>query len=277
VQRLPQGFVYTLLTLVWNMYSLSCLRYGCPPRLPFGGHPGPLMTPPRIPKAIAYIRVSTARQGRSGLGLEAQRAAIEAYARHDSFEVLQEYIEVETGAGTRREALERRPKLDAALRHARRLHVPLIVAKLDRLSRDVNFISGLMAQRVELIVADLGRQSDPFVLHIWAALAQKERELISTRTKAALAAAKARGVRLGRHSKRELRSMGKKGNAVVSAAASARDEAVRWAVEPLYDQGLTLRAIADKLNERKVLPARGDTWHASTVGNTVRRLGLIRE
>lgn len=155
--------------------------------------------------------------------------------------------------------------------------MPLIVAKLDRLSRDVAFISALMAQRVEFIVAELGRQPDAFVLHVWASLAQKERELISTRTKAALAAAKARGVRLDRRSKRDLRSIGKIGNAVVSAAASARDEAVRWAVEPLYQQGMTLRAIADKLNERKVLPARGDTWHASAVGHTVRRLGLIRE
>jgi DNA invertase Pin-like site-specific DNA recombinase len=233
------------------------------------------MTPPRIPKAIAYIRVSTTRQGRSGLGLEAQQAAISAYAAQDGFELLQVYTEVQTGAGS--DALERRPQLAAALKHARRLHVPLVVAKLDRLSRDVAFISSLMAQRVEFIVAELGRQSDAFVLHVWASLAQKERELISARTKAALAAAKARGVRLGRRSKRELRGIGKMGNAVVSAAASARDEAVRWAVEPLYTQGMTLRAIAAKLNERKVLPARGDTWHASAVGNTVRRLGLSRE
>lgn len=232
------------------------------------------MTASRIPKAVAYIRVSTARQGRSGLGLEAQRAAIEAYARQDGFEVLEVYVEVETGSGS--DALDRRPQLAAALKHSRRLHVPLLVAKLDRLSRDVAFVSALMAQRVEFIVAELGRQSDAFVLHVWASLAQKERELISTRTKAALAAAKARGVRLGRRSKRELRSIGKIGNAVVSAAASARDDAVRWAIEPLFTQGLTLRAIADKLNERKVLPARGDTWHASAVGNTVRRLGLRR-
>jgi len=101
--------------------------------------------------------------------------------------------------------------------------------------------------------------------------------MISDRTKAALAAAKARGVRLGRRSKRELRAIGKLGNAAVSAAAAARDEAVRWAVEPLFAQGLTLRAIADKLNQRKVLPAKGDTWHASSVGNVCRRLRLARE
>jgi DNA invertase Pin-like site-specific DNA recombinase len=219
--------------------------------------------------------VSTARQGRSGLGLEAQEESISAYARRDGFELIETYTEVQTGAGS--DALERRPQLAAALKHARRLHVPLVVAKLDRLSRDVNFISGLMTQRVELIVADLGRQSDQFVLHIWAALAQKERELISTRTKAALAAAKARGVRLGRRSKRELRSIGKIGNAAARDAAAARDEAVRWAIEPLFTQGLTLRAIAAKLTERKVLSARGDTWHAGAVGNTVRRLGLSRE
>jgi DNA invertase Pin-like site-specific DNA recombinase len=232
------------------------------------------MTPPRIPKAIGYVRVSTTRQGRSGLGLEAQQAAIAAYAAQDGFEVLEVYTEVQTGAGS--DALERRPQLAAALRHARRLHVPLIVAKLDRLSRDVAFVSALMAQRVEFIVAELGRQSDAFVLHVWASLAQQERKMISDRTKAALAAAKARGVRLGRRSKRELRAIGKIGNAAVSAAAAARDEAVRWAVEPLYQQGLTLRSIADKLNERKVLPAKGDTWHASAVGNVVRRLELSR-
>jgi len=233
------------------------------------------VTPPRIPKAIGYIRVSTARQGRSGLGLEAQQAAIVAYVRQDGFELVETYTEVQTGAGS--DALERRPQLAAALKHARRLHLPLVVAKLDRLSRDVAFISALMAQRVEFIVAELGRQSDAFVLHVWASLAQKERELISSRTKAALAAANARGVRLGRRSKRELRSIGKMGNAAVRDAAAARDEAVRWAIEPLFAQGLTLRAIAAKLTERKVLPARGDAWHASAVGNTVRRLGLSRE
>jgi DNA invertase Pin-like site-specific DNA recombinase len=134
-----------------------------------------------------------------------------------------------------------------------------------------------MAQGVEFIVAELGRQSDAFVLHIFASLAQKERELISTRTKAALAAARARGVRLGRRSRRELRAIGRLGSSALSAAAAARDEAVRWALEPLVEKGMTLRAIADTLNERKVLPARGDTWHASSVGNVVRRLKLRGE
>jgi DNA invertase Pin-like site-specific DNA recombinase len=249
--------------VVWNVYK-GKERWHSP------------AVPALIPKAIAYIRVSTARQGRSGLGIEAQQAAIANYAAQDNFEVSQTYTEIETGAGGAREALERRPQLAAALRHARRLHVPLIVAKLDRLSRDVAFISALMAQNVEFIVTELGRQSDAFVLHIFASLAEKERELISARTKAALGAARARGVKLGRSSRGELATIGKLGSAALSAAASERDENIRWALEPLHAAGLTLRAIAATLNQRKVLPARGDTWYASSVGNAVRRLGLRR-
>ena len=154
--------------------------------------------------AIAYCRVSTREQGASGLGLEAQRAAIEAFAEREGIEVAQWYAEVETGKGSN--ALERRPQLASALSSAKKLKVPVLVAKLDRLSRDVHFISGLMAQRVEFIVTDLGRQADPFVLHLFAALAEKERQLISQRTKAGLAAAKARGTKLGSAARPALQS-----------------------------------------------------------------------
>src|SRR5580704_10145556 len=145
--------------------------------------------------AIGYVRVSTSAQGRSGLGLEAQRAAIVRFASAEGLDVTEVYQEIETGSGA--DALDRRPQLAAALKAARRAKAPVLVAKLDRLSRDVHFISGLMSHRVEFVVCELGRQSDPFVLHLYAALAEKERSMISARTKAGLAAAKARGTKLG--------------------------------------------------------------------------------
>src|SRR4051794_14475182 len=123
-----------------------------------------------MPVAVAYRRVSSARQGRSGLGLEAQRAAIATFAAANGYELATgaEFTEVETGKGA--DALERRPQLAAALAKARKLRCPVIVAKLDRLSRDVHFVSGLMAERVPFIVAELGSGVDPFMLHIYAAL-----------------------------------------------------------------------------------------------------------
>jgi DNA invertase Pin-like site-specific DNA recombinase len=144
---------------------------------------------------VTYIRVSTAKQGRSGLGIEAQREALARFAEAEAFGVIREFIEVETGKGA--DALDRRPQLAAALAYARRQRCPVAVAKLDRLSRDVHFISGLMAHRVPFLVAELGPDVDPFILHLFAALAEKERAMISARTRAALKAAKDRGVKLG--------------------------------------------------------------------------------
>ena len=146
-------------------------------------------------QAVAYCRVSTRRQGRSGLGIEAQRAAVERFAEAEGIMILAEHVEIETGKGS--DALARRPELKAALDAARKKKCPVIVAKLDRLSRDVAFISGLMAQRVPFLVAELGADADPFMLHLYAALAEKERRLIAERTKAALAERKARGTALG--------------------------------------------------------------------------------
>src|SRR4029077_9162767 len=165
------------------------------------------------PQLIAYYCVSTAKQGQSGLGLAAQRRAVVAFAEAEGFEILAEFTEVETGKGS--DALERRPQLRAALKAAKKAKCHVAVAKLDRLSRDVAFIAGLMAQRVPFIVCALGRNVDPFTLHIYAALAQQERPRISPRTAAGLAAAKARGVQLG--------SYGKVLAAKNAAAAAERD------------------------------------------------------
>src|SRR3974377_1293097 len=144
---------------------------------------------------IAYIRVSTDKQGKSGLGLEAQREAVARFAASESLEVAGEFTEVETGKGA--DALDRRPQLAAALRKAKQIKAPIVVSKLDRLSRDVHFISGLMTKRVPFIFAALGNNVAPFMLHIYAALAEKERSMISERTRDALAKAKQRGVVLG--------------------------------------------------------------------------------
>src|SRR4051812_27109491 len=146
-------------------------------------------------RAVAYYRVSTRQQHRSGLGIEAQRAAVTRFAEAEGMQIVAEYVEAETGKGA--DALDRRPQLAAALAAARSAKCPVAVSKLDRLSRDVAFISGLMAQRVPFIVAELGADADPFMLHLYAALAEKERRLISERTRSALAAKKAQGAALG--------------------------------------------------------------------------------
>src|SRR5215472_14170303 len=217
--------------------------------------------------AVAYYRVSTARQGKSGLGIEAQRAAVQRFAEAEGIEVLAEYIEVETGKGS--DALERRPELAVALTQARKTKCPILVAKLDRLSRDVHFISGLMAHRVPFVVAELGADCDPFMLHLYAALAEKERALISARTRAALQAKKAQGVKLGNPRAAE---------AAVKAHAANRAQADQFAanvfpiVREIQASGLTtLREIATALNARGVHTARGGRWHSETVRNLLRR------
>lgn len=214
-------------------------------------------------QVLAYIRVSTARQGRSGLGLEAQREAITRFAQAEGFEIIGEYVEVETGKGS--DALDKRPQLKAALDEARKIKAHVIVAKLDRLSRDVHFISGLMAQRVPFIVAELGIDADPFMLHLYAAFAEKERALISQRTKAALQAAKARGVELGKHGRDVLAPANRN-------AAVERAKALKPIVKPLLDEGLSLRRIADHLNVEGIETPRGGQWHLASVQRLVKRL-----
>src|SRR6266851_2746009 len=148
-------------------------------------------------EAVTYARVSTARQGKSGLGLEAQQAAMSTFAAAHGLAIVAQFVEVETGKG--HDALDRRPKLAAALAEAKRRKCPVLVSKLCRLGRDVHFISGLMVNRVPFIVSELGADVDPFMLHIYAAMSEKERKMIGDRTRDALKAAKARGTVLGKH------------------------------------------------------------------------------
>ncbi len=209
--------------------------------------------------AVAYIRVSTSAQGKSGLGLGAQQQALARFCEAEGYELIQTFQEVETGKGA--DALDRRPQLAEALRIAKRHKAPIIVAKLDRLSRDVHFISGLMTHRTPFIVAELGADADPFMLHVYAALAEKERRLISQRTKDALAAKKAQGVRLG--------GLNAKGIAN-RAKALERAEQLR----PVFAElaGLSHGRMAAALNERCVPTPEGGRWHAVTVRRVQSRL-----
>lgn len=217
---------------------------------------------------VTYLRVSTDRQGRSGLGLEAQRKALAEFALANGFTIIAEHVEVETGKGS--DALDRRPRLAAALACARKFKCSVGVAKLDRLSRDVAFIAGLMAQRVPFLVAELGESVDPFVLHLYAALAEKERAMISARTKAALAAKKAQGVKLGNRTNPIEAS--KAGGASVAREADIFARNVKPVIVSIQDAGKkTLRAIAEELNARAVPSARGRTWNAMTVKRVLER------
>jgi len=221
-----------------------------------------------LQRAVACYRVSTQRQGRSGLGIEAQRARVEQFAATEGFEILAEHVEVETGKGA--DALDRRPRLAEALAWARKERCPVVVAKLDRLSRDVAFIAGLMSQRVPFIVAELGADADPFTLHLYAALAEKERRLISERTKAALGARKVTGTRLGNQVNPA--EAAARGRAVSVAEADRFAASMRPLFEQLYRDGIfSYRGIAKALNSRGVRTARGAGWQVSNVRNLISR------
>jgi DNA invertase Pin-like site-specific DNA recombinase len=214
---------------------------------------------------VTYMRVSTSKQGRSGLGLDAQRSALVHFARGESFQIIAEFVEVDSGKG--HDALDRRPQLRAALAQAGKLRCHLGVAKQDRLSRDVHLISGLMVHRVPFLVAELGADVDPFVLHLFAALAEKERTLIGTRTRAALAAAKARGVKLGNPRLQDARAQ---------AIQPIRDAVAVRASELIPHIQRTgaksLREIADRLNAQGLAGPRGGAWYATSVRNVLNRL-----
>ena len=216
---------------------------------------------------VGYVRVSTSMQGRSGLGIEAQREALSRFAEAEGYELVSVLVEVETGKGF--DALDRRPQLAEALSQARRRRCPVAVAKLDRLSRDVHFISGLMAHRVPFLVVELGSDVDPFILHLFAALAEKERAMIASRTKAALSAAKARGVKLGGPKLAEARKL------AVTAIKSLADRHAANVLPIIRDVqrsgAKTLRDVATALNARGISTSRGGRWHAMTVRNVLAR------
>jgi len=209
--------------------------------------------------AVAYIRTSTARQT---LGLDAQKAALDRFAQAERFSIVETFSEQETGKGA--DALERRPKLKAALKTAAKHKAPILVAKLDRLSRDVHFISGLMTYKTPFIVAELGADTDPFMLHIYAALAEKERRMISERTKAGLAAARAKGKKLG--------GINAKSIAIRDAARKRAEE-----LAPVFAElsGLSLSAMAQELNRRGIETPAGGSWHAMTVKRVRARVARL--
>ncbi|MDD5462590.1 MAG: recombinase family protein [Methylococcales bacterium] len=218
-------------------------------------------------KAIIYTRVSTAEQGKSGLGLQAQLDSVNEFCKAEGIEVITHYKETETGKGF--DALDKRPQLAKALSNAKKEGAYLIVAKLDRLSRNVAFISSLMETKVQFIVAQLGKDADPFMLHLYAALSEKERNLISERTKAALATLKAGGATLGNRT--NLDEARAKSNATNKAEASAFADKVMTTILQFRNQGDTLPTIAQKLNDMGVKTRRGGKWYASTVTNILKR------
>ena len=215
---------------------------------------------------VAYLRVSTSKQGASGLGIEAQREAIARFAEAEGMTVTSWIAETETGKGS--DALDRRPLLRAAMVEARAMGAPIVVAKLDRLSRDVAYISALMAQGVPFIVSELGADADPFMLHVYAALAEKERKMISERTRLALAAKKAAGARLGGYRGGPAPDASA-GLAARQAKAAAFAADVAPIARDLRDQGLSLRAIAAALDARSVRTPRGGRWTAKAVANVL--------
>ena len=208
---------------------------------------------------IAYYRVSTDRQGRSGLGLEAQRAAVVRYLAGIGGILLAEHTEVETGRRNDR------PELQKALAACRKHKARLVIAKLDRLSRNVAFIATMMDSGVEFVACD-NPHATRLTLHILAAVAEHEREMISARTKAALQAAKARGVRLGRNAER----------LAPANRAAALDHAnqIKGVLAQLAGSGMTTREIAAELTARGITTPRGGRWHPQTVRRVMERVAL---
>jgi DNA invertase Pin-like site-specific DNA recombinase len=211
-------------------------------------------------KFVAYYRVSTAKQGKSGLGRDAQVRAVHDYLNGGEWELVGEFEEVETGKKSDR------PELAKALAAAKRHKATLVIAKLDRLARNVHFISGLMETKVKFVACDMP-EATPFMLHIYAAVAEQEARAISARTKAALAAAKVRGVKLGTTGAEILAPKYK-------AEAKARAEQLEPIIREMQKQlNCTLRGIAAELDKRKVPTPRGGLWHPQLVSRIVQRLG----
>jgi len=211
-------------------------------------------------KFVSYLRVSTNRQGQSGLGLEAQRDAVRNYLARVQHEHIDELVEVESGAKSSR------PVLAEALARCRREKATLIIAKLDRLARNVAFISSLMETGVDFVAVD-APYANKLMLHILSAFAEHEREQISIRTKAALAAAKARGVKLGKNGKILAQQN--------RLAAKNFAETLRMDIKCGLDQGKnTYTGMAEHLNDQNIVSRDGKLWSATMVSRVMKRLDL---
>lgn len=217
---------------------------------------------------IAYYRVSTARQGKSGLGLDAQRYAVDSFLAGGNGQVLSEYVEVESGRRKDRRELRR------AIDHARVTRSKLIIAKLDRLARNVSFTAALMDSGVEFVCCDMP-QANRFTIHILAALAEMEAEMISARTKAALSEAKRRGVKLGNPRLDLVRGTPAAANEVWKRLAQQRADSYLGLVLEAQRCGITtLQGMADHLNGKGALTPSGSRWYPATVARLLSRLGL---
>jgi len=216
---------------------------------------------------IAYFRVSTGRQGRSGLGLDAQRAAVMEYVTRTGGRLIEEFVEVESGASSSR------PKMVEALRLCRVTSATLIIAKLDRLARNVAFISGLLEAGVDFLAVDMPF-ANKLTVHILAAVAEHERQMISERTTAALRAAKARGVRLG-GDRGHLRQVAAVGALASSIARRQRAESLAADLAPLIrrwrEDGHSLREVGRLLDKRGIRAPRGGEWSAAQISRTLAR------
>ncbi len=220
------------------------------------------MSPKRVARFVAYYRVSTDRQGKSGLGLEAQRNAVMDYLNGGAWDLVEEFVEVESGKHSDR------PKLTQALEACRKAKAKLVIAKLDRLSRNLAFIATLMESGVEFVAVD-NPHANKLTVHILAAVAQHEREMISERTKAALQAAKARGKKLGNP---RLAEAAQRGVEALKAGADQFAANVLPVIREIQKSGaVSANAIAAKLNERGVKTARGGKWTHVQVGKTIAR------
>ncbi len=215
---------------------------------------------------VSYLRVSTDRQGKSGLGLEAQRKAVEDFLNGGSWKLINEFIEVESGKR------DDRPKLIEALARCRLHNAVLVIAKLDRLSRDAHFLLGLQKAGVRFVAADMP-EANEMVVGIMAVVAQAERKMISARTKAALAVAKARGKVLGRPENLKNQEAGReRGRARRTAVAGARVADLRPIIADVKASGASsLRQIAAGLNGRGIPTARGGAWSAVQVKRVLER------
>lgn len=216
-------------------------------------------------KYVAYYRVSTQQQGRSGLGLDAQRKTVSAYLNDGRWDLLGEFTEVETAKGAN--TLDKRPQLRAALELCKRHKATLLVAKLDRLARNVHFLSGLMESGVKFIAVDMP-DVNRLTVHVLAAVAEHEREMISTRTRDALAAAKARGVKLGRAGCGNLLKINHRRHAYAEAHA-IRLQAI---LQGMRSKGLAQRAMVVELNALGLKAPRGGAWHLATLQRVLARL-----